>query len=609
MKILIILLHLLLYQQEQVQDSTKQSTPSSPDSTGVDATAQVMELVQQADSVALADSINKIVIERQLQSLRPNDRRARRQLDEELEQLRIQDSIRRVELEQNIALVKSTTQGYPVVVYGDTILTFFTSFRSLTAEERADIVTKRLEKVFDVYIPSQDSLSIESGGNAEDIYYKETLLLTVSQEDAIWLDTRREILSQELKQRLEEKIVEYRSSQSIIKYAKQAGLALLIIFMQVMIFKGVNYVFRAKVRPLIWSKRGVWFKGITIKSNEVVNETQQTSAILTLSKVVQYALIFVLIYLTLPLLFSIFPLTERFAKLLISYILNPVKSIVTSVIGYLPEFITVIVIVTITRYFLKILHYFSKEIANENMHLPGFYPDWARPTYNIIRVMVLAFMLVVIWPYLPGSDSAIFQGVSVFIGLVVSLGSTSVIGNLVAGMVITYMRPFKPGDQIGVNDIVGTVVEKSAFVTRVRTVNKEYITIPNSNILTTNVINYSASLEQGGLVITTTVTIGYDVPWRKVHHLLLAAAKRTELVNTEVEPTVFQTSLDDYYVSYRLNLHILEPSKKLQILSDLHQNVQDGFRDASIEIMSPHYRANRDGNEITIPAKPKETKD
>ncbi len=172
---------------------------------------------------------------------------------------------------------------------------------------------------------------------------------------------------------------------------------------------------------------------------------------------------------------------------------------------------------------------------------------------------------------------------------------------MVAGLVLTYMRPFKIGDRIKIGDVIGNVVEKTPFVTRIRTPKKEFITIPNSNILSSNVTNYSNSKLQGGLVIHTTVTIGYDVPWRKVHQILIKAAKQTSSLNLEIAPFVLQTSLDDFYVSYQLNAHTYEPDKQPGIYSELHQNIQDGFNEGGIEILSPHYRAARDGNPMAVP--------
>jgi small-conductance mechanosensitive channel len=182
-----------------------------------------------------------------------------------------------------------------------------------------------------------------------------------------------------------------------------------------------------------------------------------------------------------------------------------------------------------------------------------------------------------------------------------SFGSSSAISNAVAGIVITYMRPFKIGDRIRVGEYSGDVIEKSILMTRIRTIKNEEITIPNSTILSGQTINFTTFAKDSGLVLHTSVTIGYDVPWRDLQAALLTAADRTPMVLKEPKPFVLQTSLDDFYVSYQLNVYTQEASKQLQIYSELHANILDTCNETGIEIMSPHYRAERDGNTTTIP--------
>jgi len=212
-------------------------------------------------------------------------------------------------------------------------------------------------------------------------------------------------------------------------------------------------------------------------------------------------------------------------------------------------------------------------------------------------------MLVLIFPYLPGSDSPIFRGVSVFLGFLFTFGSAGSLSNIIAGIVITYMRLFKIGDRVKIGDVVGVVLEKSMLVTRIRTVKNEIISIPNSNLMSNHTINFSNAAETGnGLIIHTTVTIGYDVPWKEMHQALLRAADRTDLLLKDPKPYVLQTSLDDFYVSYQINAFTKEVNKHETIYSQLHQNIQDCCNEVNIEILSPHYRAARDGNKTTIPS-------
>ena len=212
-------------------------------------------------------------------------------------------------------------------------------------------------------------------------------------------------------------------------------------------------------------------------------------------------------------------------------------------------------------------------------------------------------MFVLIFPYLPGSDSQVFKGVSVFLGVLFTFGSSGSLSNVIAGLVLTYMRAFKIGDRVKIADITGDIIEKSLLVTRVRTANNEMISIPNSNVIGSHTINYSSDSLDKGLILHTTVTIGYDVPWKNIHQALLDAVDRTEHLLKEPKPFVLQTGLEDFYVAYQINAYTREANKQAGIYSHLHQNIQDCCNEAGIEIMSPHYRAARDGSLTTIPEK------
>ncbi|HEY4151623.1 MAG TPA: mechanosensitive ion channel family protein, partial [Chitinophagaceae bacterium] len=273
------------------------------------------------------------------------------------------------------------------------------------------------------------------------------------------------------------------------------------------------------------------------------------------------------------------------------------------IFNFLPNLFTILIIYLIFKYAIKGIKYIAGEIEKGSIVIAGFHEDWVQPTFTIVRFLLYAFMVILIFRYLPGSESPVFRGVSVFLGILFSLGSSSAITNMIAGLVITYMRPFKIGDRVKIGDVVGDVVEKNMLVTRIRTIKNEDVTVPNSTVLSGSTINYStnAKAENNGLILHTTVTIGYDTPWKQMNQALLNAAGRTDLVLKTPEPFVLQTSLDDFYVSYQLNVYTKESNKQAAIYSQLHQNIQDCCNEAGIEIMSPHYHAMRDGNKTSIP--------
>ena len=295
------------------------------------------------------------------------------------------------------------------------------------------------------------------------------------------------------------------------------------------------------------------------------------------------------------------PWTKGYSLIFLGFILKPIKDFLVSLWQFIPNLFAIIVIVFITRMVLRFFRFLKTEIEACEIRIRGFFPEWASPVFDIVRFLAWAFTVIMLWPYLPGSDSKIFQGVSVFIGLLVSITSASILGNLMSGFSLTFIRAFKPGDRIRVGDVTGDVVEKTLAVTKVKTIKNEIVTIPNSKITSSEVINYSTLAPVDGLILHTTVTIGYDAPWGQVHQLLIEAAKETRLVLQEPEPFVLQTRLDDFYVAYQINAYTRDSNSVAIILSELHQNIQKTFFSAGVEIMSPHYSSLRDGNRVAMP--------
>jgi small-conductance mechanosensitive channel len=221
--------------------------------------------------------------------------------------------------------------------------------------------------------------------------------------------------------------------------------------------------------------------------------------------------------------------------------------------------------------------------------LANFDREWAWPTYRIIRVLIIAFALVVAYPYIPGSGSEAFKGVSLFLGIIFSLGSSSVIASVIAGYSMTYRRAFKVGDRIQVNDLTGDVVEMRPLVTRLRTIKNEEIVVPNALILNSHVMNYSTLAQSSGLILHTTIGIGYETPWRQVEAMLRAAAERTPGLLKEPPPFVFQKSLGDFAVTYELNVYCDNPQAMGMLYTALHQNILDVFNEYGIQILTPAY--------------------
>ena len=306
-----------------------------------------------------------------------------------------------------------------------------------------------------------------------------------------------------------------------------------------------------------------------------------------------------------PLVFSFFPWTKQLGENLFNYLFAAFDNVLTEFFNYLPNLFVISVIIIITYYIIRFAKLIFMEIERGDISFPGFYREWAQPSYKLCLFLILALAVVVAFPYLPGSGSPAFRGVSIFLGLLLSLGSTAAVANIVGGVILIYTRAFEVGDRVQIGDAVGNIVERTLLVTRIRTPKNVVVTMPNSAVLSSNVVNFSAALrdpETPPLILHTTITLGYDVPWRKVHQVLIEGALATEYILKEPAPFILQTSLDDFYVSYELNAYTDHPLMMPKIYSQLHQNLQDKCNEADIEILSPHYSAIRDGNLITIPA-------
>jgi small-conductance mechanosensitive channel len=490
--------------------------------------------------------------------------------------------------------------GAPVVFKGDTLVWVQARLGPFGPVDRARAVVDRLTRVSGDPLHAKDSVVVAEGEGSSDILIGDQTITSVTDADAAAAGVPRATLASERAQVIQ-KAMRGQSIWAIVKALLLGALfTLLATAVLVVAIKLSNRFFPALYARLE-SWRGSKIPTLRIQRLELLSATRMTDGLIAIAKVLRIGVLVILLFYYVPLVFSFFPWTQNFASTLFSYVAAPVKQAWTALISYIPNLFYMAVIVAVTYYVLKFIRLFFDGIAKGALQFRGFHDEWADPTYKIVRFLVMAFALVVIFPYLPGSGSDAFKGVSVFFGVLLSFGSAGAIGNVIAGVVITYMRPFKLGDRVKIADTTGDVIERTLLVTRVRTIKNVDITIPNAMVLASHIINYSSTARAGGVILHTGVTIGFDAPWKQVHQLLIDAAGRTDNLMKEPQPFVLQTSLDDFYVSYELNVYTEKPHIMAQIYSDLHQNIQDVFNEAGVEITSPHYGAMRDGNRIAIP--------
>ncbi len=560
-------------------------------------------LLRKMDSTHLADSLKRLELLREIENLKgARTDKQRIALEQKLKEVNTQDSLRKVMQQAQLEKLKASAKGFPVAPFGDTLFTIYTRVGSFTASDRAEAISEKIEKLYDDVVFTPDSLLISRSETAPQLVYKDVIVMSINEMEALWLGISQDSLARSCQVKIQHAIRDERKANSVINIVLRIGAIILILVGIYVVIRLINIGFRKIKKKVILLKERV-LKGIKFRGYQFLDSERELRVILFLIKGLRIIVILIALYIALPLLFSVFPWTRGIAETLIGWVLTPLKNVMYSLVNYLPNLFTIFVIGAITHYSVKFLKFVAGEIENGALTLPGFYPDWAKPTLNIVKFLVYAFSFIIIFPYLPGSDSPVFQGVSVFLGILFSLGSSSAISNAVAGLVITYMRPFKVGDRIKIGDLSGDVIEKSLLVTRIRTIKNENITVPNSTVLAGSTTNYTTSAKESGLILHTGVTIGYDVPWKQVHELLINAALATKGIMQDEghKPFVLQTSLDDFYVAYQINAFTEEPHRMAGIYSEMHQNIQDKFNEGGVEILSPHYRAGRDGSMTTIP--------
>lgn len=553
-------------------------------------------VVQRADT----DSVYLLKMKEDLEVARLNEANLRM----EIEQMRLKydaaDSLKLAKQRLRIDSLRRVTPGVPVVVEGDTLYYLFAKRGGHTPQQRAEMNAAAITELGKQFNLKPDSIYTESSDIVTDLMYGNKVLASFIDQDGLWEGCSRDQLAAAKRKVIVDKLKVMKDEHSLWQLGKRILYFILVIIGQYLLFKLTTWLFN-KLKVRIQRLKDTKLKPISIQEYELLDTQKQVNLLVFLANLLRYAVMLLQLILTVPLLFSIFPQTKDLAYKLFSYIWDPIKSIFLGIVEYVPNLFTIFVIWLAVKYLVRLVHYLASEIQSERLKIGGFYADWAMPTFHIVRFLLYAFMIAMIYPYLPGSKSGVFQGISVFVGLIVSLGSSTVIGNIIAGLVITYMRPFKLGDRIKLNDTTGNVIEKTPLVTRIRTPKNEVVTIPNSFIMSSHTVNFSQSARDYGLIIHSEVSVGYDIPWRKTHQLLVEAALNTPGVVDDPRPFVLETSLQDYYPVYQVNAYIKDANQLAQVYSDLHQNIQDRFNEEGIEIMSPHYIATRDGSETTIP--------
>jgi len=487
----------------------------------------------------------------------------------------------------------------PVTLDGQTLYYVHEFMGILSPEDRAAAVSRKLGQLADDPFYSPKLFSSEEVDGTTRIHYGDAVVGLVTKEDVAAAGVTSAEIATERINAITHAIATHRHLQLPRARYRAFGVIAAATLVLVLLLIGMRRGHRKLVERMNASPDST--RSAAMATRLGLRPQQVFTLELRALGLLRVVVTFVLFLIYLQIAFSFLPLTRGYALTVLAYLLEPITRLWQGFLRSVGDLFTIGVLVLITRYSLKGLRYLLYQAAEGSVMVPGIAPEWGIPLYKILRIVVIALAAVMIYPYVPGSGTDAFKGLSLFAGAVFTLGATGTVGNFIGGLVAIFVGAFRIGDVVKLGDVYGVVTETTMTLTRIRTPLNTIVSVPNISIMNGQLINYSTLAREDGVILTTSVTIGYDAPWRTVHGLLLEAAARTAHVEKTPAPFVLQTSLDDFYVSYQLNAYTKYPVGMRLIYGELHANIQDAFNAGGVEIMSPHYASLRDGNTVTIP--------
>jgi small-conductance mechanosensitive channel len=491
-------------------------------------------------------------------------------------------------------------EGAPVVVNGRELFRLQTRVGSITATERATLVADHISRLANNPFTGELTVTVVDTENATDIVIGDEVLVSVSDADAAAEGRERQELAQEWAAIIQTVVAEGQTSVGVSVLGAGLGITLavlLALFVFLWLINRFGNWLVDKLDPSTESGR----LPPTLANSEIYQSGQFSRFVRVLLRLFKVILAIFLITVAIPIILRGFPQTRDLGTRLRELLLSPLAKLWDGLVTFLPDLAFVLVLAALTWLITRLIRIFFREVERGVLRLPSFEPEWANFTGRMIAILVMIAAVIIGFTSLPISQLPVFQGVSAFLALLLTLASSSAIANIIAGIILTYTGAFRFGEIVCIQTTTGEVVGKYLLTTRVRTFKNEVVSFPNSLVLSNSVTNYSRLARESGLALYTTVTIGYDVPWRQVHELLIGAALDTPDVLKEPAPFVLQKALNDYNVSYELNALTRKPELLPSLYSALHRHIQDRFAAAGVEIMSPTYTALRDGNDPTLP--------
>jgi small-conductance mechanosensitive channel len=476
-----------------------------------------------------------------------------------------------------------------VVLFNRPIVVFRAPFLGIPPTERAAAAHDRIVTLLGQGGPGKVEVEHLEPGDAIKIDGTFAFLLTRDDVDRLRGETFETLVGNAV-HALEKTIAETKEARDGRLMLIAAGWAAGATVVYVFLLWGLRRIGRAVTRRMLLLADSTAGQ-IRIGGSEVLQRERTLVLVRRLLQIGFWAFVLLLTYEWFGYVLSRFPYTRPWGEQLNSFLVNAIVDVLTSVAAAMPDLLIAITIFFAARGVTGMLTRFFDGVQSGRIEVAWIDADSARPTRRLAAFAVWVFALVMAYPYIPGSGTEAFKGLSVLVGLMVSIGASGIIGQAASGLILMYTRTFRPGEYVRVGDNEGTIIEMGMFTTRLRTGLGEELTLPNSLVLGTVTRNYSRAVKGPGFVLDTTVTIGYDAPWRQVHAMLVEAAHRTQGVLADPPPRVFQTALSDFYVEYRLVCQAIptEPRPRAEVLSSLLANVQDVFNEHGVQIMSPHY--------------------